>query len=81
MDLRFCIYCEADCDEADPAHTDGCPLRTDVFAVSGDEPGGITCMDCEQPFEPADHYTHRWVEEDIGEVICLGCAAWEALAA
>lgn len=78
---RFCIYCEADCEGPDPEHTDGCPFSTDVWPVSGEEPGGVACMDCGHPFAPGAFYTHRWIEEDVGEVICLGCAALEELAA
>jgi hypothetical protein len=103
MDLyRFCIYCEADCDEEDPEHAVDCPSTTGVFPVTkrmlvsindeGElEHSGMNCMDCEDSFAAGDHYTHRHVgrgalapgmaEADVYEVICLGCAAMEALAA
>jgi len=54
------------------------------------EHSGMRCGDCRDPFVAGDHYTHRHVgrgtfipgmaEADMYEVICLGCAALEALA-
>lgn len=52
--------------------------------------GGMQCMDCDQPLELGDHYMYRTVDEGdpslppmegapVYEVICVGCAAKEAL--
>ena len=35
---------------------------------------GMICMDCETPFALGDTYTLRQAEDDIYEVVCLGCA-------
>lgn len=82
--FRYCIYCDADCYENEPAHTGGCPSSTGIFPIEslhvpdGDE-SDAACMDCDQPFRRGDSYTHRWAEPidgtPCGEVICLGCAA------
>ena len=51
---------------------------------------GMRCMDCEADFKVGDHYTHREVEASnpllpgiegaaVYEVVCLGCAALEAV--
>ncbi len=87
MDLfRFCIYCEADCYEEDPEHTDDCPSTTGVFPVTkrmlvsinaeGElEHSGMNCMDCKDSFGVGDHYTHRHAGGNVYDAICLGCAA------
>lgn len=35
---------------------------------------GMICMDCEAPFALGDTYAHRQTEDDIFEVVCVGCA-------
>lgn len=100
--FRWCVYCDADCRVDEPDHADDCPFSTGVFPITErdvcDNPcphcscgGGMTCMDCGEPFKLGDFYTHRVVTDGdrigriipseliedapVGEVICLGCAA------
>lgn len=35
---------------------------------------GMVCMDCGTPFAVGDSYAHRQTEDDVFEVVCIGCA-------
>jgi len=35
---------------------------------------GMCCMDCGVAFKVGDFYTHRAIDDNAGEVVCLGCA-------
>lgn len=91
--FRYCVHCGADCYEDDPEHAADCPQSTGVYEVQleannkpceccgyYDDPP-MLCSECEEPLYLGDHYTHRQIESDIYEPICLSCAAHEALTA
>lgn len=35
---------------------------------------GMVCMDCGTSFAVGDSYAHRQTEDDVFEVVCVGCA-------
>lgn len=92
----FCdADCEVDePDHADdcPSTTGVYPVREQDVLCPGCKQThmGMRCVECEAEFEVGDHYTHRHVgdgtmapglpEAPIYEVICIGCAANEAMA-
>lgn len=88
VDFDICIYCGADgCEYGTAVHADDCPSETGVFPITvedskcfacGAATGSMHCMDCNAELKLGDHYTHRWIEDDVGEIVCLGCAALEA---
>ena len=89
-DFDTCVFCRArGCESGEARHAADCPSLTKLFPVTLRDlwPYGPTsCMSCETPFWPGDHYTHRPAGgdgvafTDVFEVVCLGCAAHDALA-
>jgi hypothetical protein len=90
--FRYCVFCGADCYEDEPEHAADCPSSTGVYPFTEkdmtcpyckrplEERHRMLCSECEAPFEIGDHYTHRQIDDDVYEPICLGCAAKEATA-
>lgn len=82
--FRYCVWCNADCFDDEPEHARDCPQVTSLYPVTEQSLGmrgpddpyahGMTCMDCETPFKLGDTYTHRQIEDDVFEVVCLGCS-------
>lgn len=75
-----------------PSVTNVWPVTEQNLGIRGpDDPyaHGMLCTDCEAEFKLGDHYTHRLVGEGamapgmpecpIYEIVCLGCAAQEAV--
>lgn len=81
----------ADC----PSTTGVYPVRLEDLGPPcphcGEPTLGFGCVDCGAQLQPGDHYMHRILTEgdsslpdmegaSLSEVICVGCAAKEALA-
>lgn len=83
--FRYCIHCSVDCEEYEPEHGPECPQTTGLWPVTEQELGmrgpndpyahGMRCMDCGDEFALGDFYAHRRIEDDVFEVVCVGCAA------
>lgn len=80
-DYRYCVWCGTDCDDfpgPHPEHTQECPLETGVFPISvRDLRDQLRCLDCNELFKPGDYYVQVREEQDIAEIVCLGCGALE----
>lgn len=87
---RWCIYCQADCWADEIEHRDDCATNTGLYPVRGPDLGplahcpecshewrlyGMRCMDCGCEFKEGDITARRWIESDVCEVVCVGCAA------
>lgn len=73
-EYRFCIYCSADCFEDEPKHGPGCPTITGLYPTTNqDLEWGVTCMDCNTEFKDGDFYAIREIDENVHEVVCIGC--------
>jgi hypothetical protein len=80
---RFCVWCNADCEETDPEHDERCPQTTGLYLVTPGDLGvrgpddpyahGMCCMDCGHEFAAGDTYAKRPVSEDVLEIVCVGC--------
>lgn len=81
--FRWCIWCNCDCYEDEPDHRFDCPSQTGLRPITPRELGmrgpndpyahGMACMDCGTPFRVGDFAAHRSIEDDIYEVVCVGC--------
>lgn len=72
--LRWCVYCDADCDADEPEHAEDCPSRTGVFTVDaamigpecphcGERAGHPPiCTDCAATLNVGDRYMLREIE-------------------
>jgi len=83
-DLDTCVYCGGRVREGwAPQHAADCPSLTKLFPVTLRDLwpyGPSSCMTCETQFWPGDHYTLRLTDNEVSEVVCLGCAAHDSLA-
>ena len=83
--FRYCVHCNADCYDDDPEHAEDCPASTGVWPVRekdllpcsncGHPHNQMFCMDCREELKAGDRYMHRQVDDDVYEIICVGCAA------
>jgi hypothetical protein len=88
--MDHCVLCGVDIRTEE--HAADCPSTTGVFTITHRDldmrvcpkcqheyPGdrAPACGRCHKAFVIGDAYTHIKIAEDIGEVVCLGCAALE----
>ena len=77
---HLCRFCGVDLEDAlgdlapDDDHASDCPVNTDIWPVEqSDLTHGLRCMDCKSELAMGDSYTHRRVEFDVYDIVCLGC--------
>ena len=82
-DYRYCKYCGTDCDDfpgLKPDHSQECPFETGLFPVSAqDMRDQLQCMDCDVPFKPGDYWVQVREDQDVAQIVCIGCGMLEAI--